>query len=60
MEEGARNRDGDPIDTDINAWNLMTQAIGFTPADLSNTYEQRSSAKNFENKVLQRKAAYLK
>jgi hypothetical protein len=59
MEEGARNRDGDPIDTDINAWNLMTQAIGFTPADLSNTYEQRSSAKNFENKVLQRKQRIL-
>ena len=59
MEEGARNRDGDPIDTDINTWNLMTQAIGFTPADLSNTYEQRSSAKNFENKVLQRKQRIL-
>jgi len=59
MLEGARNRDGDPIDTDINTWNLMTQAIGFTPADLSNTYEQRSSAKNFENKVLQRKQRIL-
>jgi len=59
MNEGARNRDGDPIDTDINTWNLMTQAIGFTPADLSNTYEQRSSAKNFENKVLQRKQRIL-
>lgn len=59
MVDGARNRDGDPIDTDINAWNLMTQAIGFTPADLSNTYEQRSSAKNFENKVLARKQNIL-
>lgn len=59
MLEGARNRDGDPIDTDINAWNLATQAIGFTPADLSNTYEQRSAAKNFENKILARKQRIL-
>jgi hypothetical protein len=59
MQEGARNRDGDPIDTDINAWNLMVQAIGFTPADLSNTFEQRSAAKNFENKVLARKQRIL-
>tara|TARA_R110000765_G_scaffold146036_1_gene248403 strand:- start:7384 stop:9927 length:2544 start_codon:yes stop_codon:yes gene_type:complete len=59
MNEGARNRDGDPIDTDINAWNLMTQAIGFTPADLSNTYEQRSSAKNYENSILKRKQRIL-
>ena len=59
MLDGARNRDGDPIDTDINAWNLMTQAIGFTPADLSNTYEQRSAAKNFENKVLAKKQRIL-
>ena len=59
MVDGARNRDGDPIDTDINAWNLMTQAIGFTPADLSNTYEQRSAAKGFENKVLAKKQRIL-
>ena len=59
MQEGARNRDGDPIDTDINAWNLMVQAIGFTPADLSNTFDQRSAAKNFENKILARKQRIL-
>lgn len=59
MQEGARNRDGDPIDTDINAWNLLVQGIGFTPADLSNTFEQRSAAKNFENKVLARKQRIL-
>jgi len=59
MQDGARNRDGDPIDTDINAWNLMVQAIGFAPADLSNTYRQRSAAKNYENKVLARKQKIL-
>ena len=59
MQEGALNRDGDPIDTDINAWNLMVQAIGFAPADLSNTYRQRSAAKNYENKVLSRKQKIL-
>jgi hypothetical protein len=59
MQEGARNRDGDPIDTDINAWNLMVQSIGFAPADLSSTYRQRSAAKNYENKVLGRKQRIL-
>jgi hypothetical protein len=57
--EGARNRDGDPIDTDFSSWNLLTQAIGFIPADLSNTYQQRAAAKEYENAVLKRKQDIL-
>lgn len=59
MNEGARNRDGDPIYTDFDAWNILTQSIGFTPAALSDTYEQRSAAKNYENNVLARKQRIL-
>jgi len=59
MQEGAVTRTGDPIDTDINAWNLLNQAIGFAPADLSNTYRQRSAAKSYENKILARKQRIL-
>ena len=57
--EGARNRDGDPIDTDFSSWNLLTQSIGFIPADLSNTYQQRAAAKEYENAVLKRKQDIL-
>jgi len=49
--EGANNKDGQPIISDINGYNLAFQAFGFGPADLSSTYELRSAALNFESKV---------
>lgn len=49
--EGATNKDGQPIISDISRYNLAFQAFGFGPADLSNIYEVRSAALNFENKV---------
>ena len=57
--EGALNLKGDPIDEDINAYNAVMQVFGFGPADLSSTYEQRSAAKNYERKVLDRKQRIL-
>ena len=35
------------------------QALGFTPADVSSLYEARSLAKNYENKVLERRSDIL-
>ena len=49
--EGATTKNGDPIISNISGYNLMFQAFGFGPADLSNIYEMRSAALNFENKV---------
>jgi len=60
IEEGARTVDGSPIDTDINAYNLLLQSIGFTPADLSSLYENRAAALNYESKVQARKQKILK
>ena len=57
--EGALSLKGDPIDEDINAYNAVMQVFGFGPADLSSTYEQRSAAKNYERKVLDRKQRIL-
>jgi hypothetical protein len=57
--EGALNLKGDPIDEDINAYNAVMQVFGFGPADLSSTYEQRSAAKDYERKVLDRKQRIL-
>ena len=49
--EGANTKDGQPIISDINRYNLVSQFFGFGPADLSSIYEMRSASLNFENKV---------
>ena len=59
LQEGARTRDGRPIDTDINAWNLYMQALGFTPADVTSLYETRALAKQYENQVMERRSELL-
>ncbi len=60
MDEGARTRSGEELDTDINAYSLLMQAFGFSPADISNMYENRSLALNFQTKVRNRRKALLK
>jgi hypothetical protein len=55
LTEGATTMDGNPVMEDINAWNSLTQVIGFAPADLSNTYERLQAAKGFEREVLARR-----
>lgn len=60
IQEGARTKDGAPIDTDINAYNLLLQGFGFAPADISSLYENRAAAANFESKVEERKQKILK
>ncbi len=60
IQEGARTKDGAPIDTDINGYNLALQAFGFAPADISSLYENRAAAANFESKVEERKQKILK
>jgi hypothetical protein len=59
LQEGARTKDGRPIDTDINAWNLYMQALGFTPADATSLYETRALAKQYENQVMERRSELL-
>jgi hypothetical protein len=51
MREGALTLKGDPVDTDINAYNSLMQIMGFGPADLSSTYEKVSSAKGYEKEL---------
>jgi hypothetical protein len=59
MVNGAETIDGEPIDEDVNAWNGFMQMFGFAPADIAETQEMRSAAKNYENKVLARKQKIL-
>jgi hypothetical protein len=49
--EGARTIKGEPIDTDINGYNLFMQFFGFSPADVTSLYENRATALNFQNQV---------
>ena len=59
LEEGARTKDGRPIVEDLKAHNLYMQAFGFTPADVSFTYETRALAKQYENKVMRKRSELL-
>jgi hypothetical protein len=59
MTEGALTLKGDPVDEDINAYNSLMQAIGFSPADLSSTYEKTSAAKSYEKEVGARRVRLL-
>jgi hypothetical protein len=60
IKEGARTRSGEEIDTDINGYNLFMQVLGFSPADISNAYENRSMALNYQAKVRARRQKILK
>jgi hypothetical protein len=59
MSEGALTLKGDPVDEDINAYNGLMQAIGFSPADLSSNYEKTSAAKSYEKEVGARRVQLL-
>jgi len=59
MSEGALTLKGDPVDEDINAYNVLMQAIGFSPADLSSNYEKTSAAKSYEKEVGARRVRLL-
>jgi hypothetical protein len=59
MTEGALTLKGDPVDEDINAYNSLMQAIGFSPADLSSTYEKTSAAKSYEKEIGARRVRLL-
>ena len=51
MMEGALTLKGDPVDTDISTYNSFMQMFGFSPADLSSTYEKVSAAKGYEKEL---------
>ena len=49
--EGATTLRGDAITTDMNAWNVGAQALGFAPADYNRQQEINAFAKGFERSV---------
>jgi hypothetical protein len=57
--EGATTLKGDPIIEDISAYNVAMQVIGFSPANLSNVYEEIGMKKDFERKVMGQRTKLL-
>lgn len=49
--EGATTLRGDAITSDMNAWNVGAQALGFAPADYNRQQEINAFAKGFERTV---------
>lgn len=59
MQEGVLNTKGEPIIEDISAYNTLMQVVGFSPANLTNVYEEISVKKGFERDVLRRRTQLL-
>jgi len=57
--EGALTLKGQPIVEDLSAYNLMMQAIGFSPANLTRTYEEIGMLKEFERELLAKRSKLL-
>lgn len=58
-EEGARTKDGVRIVDDPSAYNITMQAIGFTPAELSEARARAGAMKQAQTKINERRASLL-
>jgi hypothetical protein len=59
MQEGVLNLKGEPVIEDISAYNTLMQIVGFSPANLSNVYEETALKKGYERDVLRRRSQIL-
>jgi hypothetical protein len=57
--EGVTNRKGELIIDDISNYNVVMQIVGFSPANLSNVYEEIGMKKDFERKVMAQRSKLL-
>lgn len=58
--EGALTYNGDPIKDDFSAWEVIAQASGFTPKELSDRYDQNGRLKNKERAITDRRRNVIK
>lgn len=59
MHEGARTLKGDPIIEEMDIAAAIKQALGFTPAELAERYDQNRSVKNKEQRILDERRSIL-
>jgi hypothetical protein len=58
-EEGVRNKDGTPVVEDVSDYNLMMQAVGFAPSEVSYARERASSTAKLQDKLVKRRSSLL-
>lgn len=57
--EGAETKNGDPIIDDVNGWDIFKQAVGFTPAAISEQYKINSINMNKQKAILAKRSKLL-
>lgn len=60
LAEGARTYNEDPIIEHFKPGEIIAQAIGFTPARLSERYDANTRLKNEERRIIDRRRAIMK
>lgn len=53
-DEGLTNIKGDQVlnRNDVDAWDIIAQAVGFTPAKITETWERNNALKNAEQRIV--------
>ncbi|WP_343546776.1 PLxRFG domain-containing protein [Sphingobium yanoikuyae] len=59
MTEGARTLKGDPLIENMDASDVLKQALGFTPIELAELYDHNRSKKNKEKRILDQRSEIL-
>lgn len=57
--EGVQTLSGDMLVEELQGWEVLAQALGFTPAHLAEQYERNGSLKNAEQHILQQRRQLL-
>lgn len=51
LQEGVTTRSGEPVVEEISPMQALTQAMGFTPAEVSEQFEMNRRMRNFEERI---------
>jgi hypothetical protein len=59
--EGVQNIGGDEVlaQSEMDPWDFIAQAAGFTPAKVTETYDRNTALKNAESKILSKRRALM-
>ena len=52
---GVETLNGDPLIEDVSPWQILQQAMGFTPAQVAERYAANNRMKNAENRIVDRR-----
>jgi len=58
-QEGVQTMNGASLVDDVSTWNLISQAMGFTPAHIAERYDTNSALKTAEQHVLNERRSIL-